>query len=141
MGVVPVRMRGCLSTEWGFEKQHRWRASCPRLPGGLTPALPCWPLFARSHKTERWLPCHVETGGAVAELKDQNGTVYTEVPAKECYPMHESSLEPVANLVELGDLNEAAILHNLRVRYRECVAVRFCAPRPPPAAAKPDTGA
>jgi hypothetical protein len=24
-------------------------------------------------------------------------------------------------MVELGDLNEAAILHNLRMRYRECV--------------------
>ena len=71
------------------------------------------------HETERWLPCRVQTGGAVAELKDQQGRLYQQVPAKECHPMHESSLVPVANMVELGDLNEAAILHNLRVRYRE----------------------
>jgi hypothetical protein len=82
-------------------------------------------LVLRSHETERWLPCHVETGGHVAELKDQQGTVYQQVPAKECHPMHESSLVPVANMVELGDLNEAAILHNLRMRYRECVVARL----------------
>ena len=64
----------------------------------------------------------------MAELRDQQGRLYQQVPAKECHPMHESSLDPVANMVELGDLNEAAILHNLRVRYRECVNPRACSP-------------
>ena len=32
--------------------------------------------------------------------------------------MHESSLSSVPNMVDLGDLNEASILHNLRSRYR-----------------------
>jgi myosin-7 len=31
--------------------------------------------------------------------------------------MHASSMTPVANLVDLADLNEASILHNLRTRY------------------------
>eukprot|EP01047_Picozoa_sp_COSAG01_P021656 COSAG01_NODE_1262_length_10999_cov_12.033853_4_plen_78_part_00 len=33
--------------------------------------------------------------------------------------MHASSLKPVANLVELADLNEASVLHNLRSRYNK----------------------
>ncbi len=101
MGVVPVR---------GSQRRHLHCLARSDRTGWL-----------RSHETERWLPCHVETGGTVAELKDQQGTVYQQVPAKECHPMHESSLVPVGNMVELGDLNEAAILHNLRMRYRECV--------------------
>lgn len=37
--------------------------------------------------------------------------------ASMCYPMHVSSLTSVSNLVDLADLNEASVLHNLRSRY------------------------
>ena len=33
--------------------------------------------------------------------------------------MHASSLKSVANLVDLADLNEASVLHNLRTRYNK----------------------
>eukprot|EP01047_Picozoa_sp_COSAG01_P123968 COSAG01_NODE_52933_length_343_cov_0.446721_1_plen_65_part_01 len=46
---------------------------------------------ARSHPQEKWLPCHVETGGTQAELVDEEGNKYS-CAARECYPMHESSL-------------------------------------------------
>ena len=70
-----------------------------------------WVWF--KHPTEMWLPCKVTTGGRDVVMVDQSGTEY-RAKAAECYPMHESSLNAVANMVELGDLNEASILHNLR---------------------------
>ena len=76
-----------------------------------------WVWF--KHPTEMWLPCKVTTGGRDVVMVDQSGTEY-RAKAAECYPMHESSLNAVANMVELGDLNEASILHNLRARYNKC---------------------
>ena len=95
------------------------------------------------HPEERWLPCRVSTGGAAEiQLVDELGNQYTSTgPSRprtrsadsavwslcsdpcagsECLPMHESSLSSVPNMVDLGDLNEASILHNLRSRYRSC---------------------
>ena len=90
-----------------------------------------WVWF--KHPTEMWLPCKVTTGGRDVVMVDQSGTEY-RAKAAECYPMHESSLNAVANMVELGDLNEASILHNLRARYNKCA--RPIPPRPWSAAAR-----
>ena len=95
------------------------------------------------HEEEKWLPCRVTTGGTELELVDQDGTKYSATGARysnvdrsrssdflfvlagaDCLPMHETSLSPVPNMVDLGDLNEASILHNLRSRYRWCVPHR-----------------
>ena len=37
---------------------------------------------------------------------------------KSCLPMDEECLRPMDNLVKLNDLNEPAILHNLRCRFK-----------------------
>jgi len=61
----------------------------------------------------------VTSGGSGAvELQAEDGTIYDSTAGAVVH-MHPSCLEPVPNLVMLGDLNEAAILHNLRIRYRE----------------------
>ena len=94
------------------------------------------------HPEERWLPCRVLTGGTDGiQLSDESGQEYTTtgerrarrgnpsrlradhdpwqlIVGADCLPMHESSLSSVPNMVDLGDLNEASILHNLRSRYR-----------------------
>lgn len=59
----------------------------------------------------------VRKGGREVELENgETHEIYT-APANRCHPMHESSLHPVPNLVELADLNEASVLHCLRARY------------------------
>ena len=69
------------------------------------------------HETEKWLPCQVMTGGdGDIEIKDEAGTAYNTRP-QQCLAMHKSSLSAMPNMVDLGDLNEASILHNLRLRY------------------------
>ena len=42
--------------------------------------------------------------------------------------MHASSLTPVRDMVCLGDLNEASILHNLRARFRLDLIYTFIGP-------------
>jgi myosin heavy subunit len=42
--------------------------------------------------------------------------------------MHSSSLESWADMVRIGDLNEAAILHNLRLRYTEDAIYTYIGP-------------
>ena len=44
--------------------------------------------------------------------------MYKTTP-QDCLAMHKSSLTAMPNMVDLGDLNEAAILHNLRIRYND----------------------
>jgi myosin-7 len=71
------------------------------------------------HDDLAWAPCKVLKGGSDVELENgESGERYTAA-ASSCYPMHASSLTPVANLVDLADLNEASILHNLRTRYNK----------------------
>jgi len=96
-----------------------------------------WVWF--KHPTEMWLPCKVTTGGRDVVMVDQSGTEY-RAKAAECYPMHESSLNAVANMVELGDLNEASILHNLRARYNKCARPTPPALGAPPPAPPPPAG-
>ena len=96
-----------------------------------------WVWF--KHPTEMWLPCKVTTGGRDVVMVDQSGTEY-RAKAAECYPMHESSLNAVANMVELGDLNEASILHNLRARYNKCARPTPPALGAPPPAPLPPAG-
>ena len=54
-------------------------------------------------------------GGSWITIQAENGASYS-VASTQCYPMHESSLKPVDNMVHLGGLNVASILHNLRMR-------------------------
>ena len=69
------------------------------------------------HDELAWAPCRVTKGGREVELENGETRERYSAPANQCYPMHASSLTPVPNLVELADLNEASVLHNLRARY------------------------
>eukprot|EP01051_Picozoa_sp_SAG22_P006550 SAG22_NODE_433_length_10557_cov_6.586728_1_plen_430_part_00 len=69
------------------------------------------------HADLAWAPCKVTKGGRDLEIENAETREKYNTPADKCYPMHESSLTPVSNMVELADLNEASILHNLRSRY------------------------
>jgi hypothetical protein len=43
---------------------------------------------------------------------------YTHPASSDVFmPMDESNLEPAENMVKLGDLHEAALLHNVRMRF------------------------
>ena len=69
------------------------------------------------HESLAWAACKVTKGGRDVELENGETRERYSAPATKCYPMHESSLSVVPNLVELADLNEASVLHNLRARY------------------------
>ena len=69
------------------------------------------------HDELAWAACRVTKGGREVELENGETRERYSAPANQCYPMHASSLTPVPNLVELADLNEASVLHNLRARY------------------------
>ena len=69
------------------------------------------------HEELAWAACKVTKGGREVELENGETRERYSAPANKCYPMHASSLKPVPNLVELADLNEASVLHNLRARY------------------------
>lgn len=86
-----------------------------------------------------WLPCKVIRGCRskfedVVLLPDTTslgGSVPPEeitTPTTRLLHMHASSLTPVRDMVRLGDLNEAAILHNLRARFRSGLIYTFIGP-------------
>eukprot|EP01043_Picozoa_sp_COSAG02_P099250 COSAG02_NODE_35365_length_469_cov_1.108108_1_plen_145_part_01 len=86
-----------------------------------------------------WLPCKVVRGCRskaedVVVLPDTaslDGSVPPEeitTPTTQLLHMHASSLTPVGDMVRLGDLNEAAILHNLRARFRLDLLYPFIGP-------------
>ena len=52
-------------------------------------------------------------------------------------PLHPSSLTACEDMVSLGDMNNAALLHNLRLRYWEDDIFVSPAPRLPPCALRP----
>jgi myosin-7 len=76
-----------------------------------------WVWF--KHDELAWAPCKVIKGGRDLELENSETHERYVTTANQCYPMHESSLQSVPNMVELADLNEASILHNLRSRYTQ----------------------
>jgi myosin-7 len=71
------------------------------------------------HESLAWAACKVVKGGREVELENGETHERYSAPANKCHPMHESSLHPVPNLVELADLNEASVLHCLRARYNK----------------------
>lgn len=71
------------------------------------------------HPVETWIPTTVLVGGS-AELtvKTEDGEEFSvEADSGNVMPLHPSSLTAVPDMVSLGDMNNAALLHNLRLRY------------------------
>ncbi|KAM5165557.1 unconventional myosin-VIIb [Mantella aurantiaca] len=54
-------------------------------------------------------------------LEDDDGKEHWISPRniKSIHPMHPSSAQGVDDMIRLGDLNEAGIVHNLHIRYKE----------------------
>eukprot|EP01049_Picozoa_sp_SAG25_P007713 SAG25_NODE_647_length_6214_cov_5.107277_1_plen_127_part_00 len=98
------------------------------------------------HPVETWIPTTVLAGGSgEITVKTEDGEVHPVAssvvrampgpcaiadpsPAQEfkvetdngnVMPLHPSSLTAVEDMVSLGDMNNAALLHNLRPRYWE----------------------
>ena len=75
------------------------------------------------HDEHKWTPAKVKTPGetditVVLLMEGLDESV--EYPAKvaDVMEMHPSCLNAVDNMIKLADMSEAAVLHNLRLRYR-----------------------
>lgn len=72
------------------------------------------------HPQEAWLPVQLkEQNGDKVVCVSQLGEVFTVDADKDMPVVQPSSLTPCDNMVQLEELNEGAILHNLRMRYEK----------------------
>ena len=62
--------------------------------------------------------------GAV-QLEDGETLDLSAKETKGVLPMDEQSLQSLDNMVKLNDLNEASILHNLRMRFKKDVIYTY----------------
>jgi len=76
-----------------------------------------WVWF--NHPEETWIPAKVTEGGSgdiTVEMDD--GLEHTHAVSTGLFmPMDEANLAPADDMVKLGDLHDAAMLHNLRLRF------------------------
>ncbi|XP_067897907.1 unconventional myosin-VIIa-like isoform X2 [Heterodontus francisci] len=73
--------------------------------------------------------------GAVVKLSDSGKVLLLDDEGKEQWisasnintvrPMHPTSVKGVDDMIRIGDLNEAGILHNLLIRYRENIIYTY----------------
>ena len=71
------------------------------------------------HPEETWCPATVLSGAsaAVHVALVGSGQEFTQpASSKKFMLMNKQNLEPAPDMVKLGDLHEAALLHNLRLR-------------------------
>lgn len=71
-------------------------------------------------ESESWIPVklHSESGGKIM-AKDTGDQQYEFLTTQEMPKCASSSLTPVENMVAMEELSEAAILHNLRMRFEK----------------------
>lgn len=73
-----------------------------------------------SHDVFAWLPCQVEqVDGDDLVVISPDGETYDIKRTPDLVVVHSSSLKPMENMVDLLQLSEASILHDLRLRYYE----------------------
>jgi len=77
-------------------------------------------VWIPDHPTEAYLPGRVEEAldGGKLLVVDESGEKF-EIAAKEAQSVDPACLTGVDDLLSLGDFTEAALLHNVRVRYSE----------------------
>ena len=72
------------------------------------------------HPEETWSPANVLSGAsaAVVVAMVDGGQEFTQPASSGKFMlMNRQNLEPAQDMVKLGDLHEAALLHNLRLRF------------------------
>jgi myosin-7 len=78
-----------------------------------------WVWF--NHPQLTWIPAKVLVGGRedITVEDDEEKLEHTHAANSGLFmPMDESNLQPAPDMVKLGDLHEAALLHNLRLRFQ-----------------------
>jgi len=75
-------------------------------------------VWIENHPTEGWIPGRVDSVAASGAyiVVDEHGDQF-EVPQAKARPVDANCLRGVDDLLLLGDFNEGALLHNIRVRY------------------------
>jgi len=75
-------------------------------------------VWIENHPTEGWTPGRVDSlaGNGNYIVVDETGESH-EVPQDKARPVDQACLRGVDDLLDLGDFNEGALLHNIRVRY------------------------
>ena len=59
------------------------------------------------------------------ELQDKTVVELTAKTSKSCLPADEQSLTSIDDMVILNDLNEPALLHNLRIRFKRDIIYTY----------------
>lgn len=90
-----------------FSLPHPLNNSAPPPPPRPAPAPPA----CAAH------PPHI----SVQRFQDGEEKALTPAESAKVDPLDQQSLLPIENMVKLNDLNEASILHNLRIRFKKNV--------------------
>lgn len=78
------------------------------------------------HEVEGWVPVQMSSSkGDIILAKAASGEQYDLDPNKDMPQCNESSLNHVANMVEMEELSEGAILHNLRLRFDDDIIYTY----------------
>ena len=78
----------------------------------------CWLCFVCGWAGDFLLPLSPSPPPLLPPLSLQSATLYrTELTQDIVMAMHQSSIDSVEDMAELGDLHEAAILYNIQQRY------------------------
>lgn len=75
-------------------------------------------VWIENHPTEGWVPGRVDSLAPNGNYRvvDERGEQF-EIPQEKARPVDQACLRGVDDLLDLGDFNEGALLHNIRVRY------------------------
>ena len=74
------------------------------------------------HEVLSWCPgeiVKVEEDAYIAMSKDDSDDSLFRIEKQNAFPVHPSCLSKVPDLLSLGEFNEGALLHNIRMRYLE----------------------
>ena len=94
------------------------RHAAPPPPAAALPRCRCVLPCPRPLLLDPTRGCLTRTPLSSPQVSTDTGEEFT-ADAEDVMPMHPSSLSAVDDMVRLGDLNEAAILNNLRLRFRQ----------------------
>lgn len=75
-------------------------------------------IWIENHPSEGWAPGRVDSlaDGGTYIVVDEQGQQFN-VPQNKARPVDPNCLQGVDDLLDLGDFNEGALLHDIRVRY------------------------